>query len=168
MNLIGYITRRLSADSLRQDSFSRDCIRDPPSNLNQTSPQCRWLAVDIYRAANWLGKYPPLTTSTSVNIVNSNSERCLCLLWKPNAPIYIVTKSDGIPSASGEQENEECRPLDSGEFLAFFSPLYDASVFSKLRTNCREEPRVSWKTPTETWPNYFLELLTNNQRTLEC
>ena len=27
--------RRLSADSLRQDSCSRDCIRDPLSNLNQ-------------------------------------------------------------------------------------------------------------------------------------
>ena len=36
MNLIGYITRRLSADSLRQDSDSRDCIRDPLSNLDQT------------------------------------------------------------------------------------------------------------------------------------
>ena len=35
VNLIGYITRRLSADSLRQDSCSRDCIRDPLSNLNQ-------------------------------------------------------------------------------------------------------------------------------------
>ena len=34
-NLIGYITRRLSADNLRQDSCSRDCIRDPLSNLNQ-------------------------------------------------------------------------------------------------------------------------------------
>ena len=42
VNLIGYITRRLSADSLRQDirqdSCSRDCIRDPLSNLNQ----CTW------------------------------------------------------------------------------------------------------------------------------
>ena len=35
LNLIGYITRRLSADSLRQDSCSRDCIRNPLSNLNQ-------------------------------------------------------------------------------------------------------------------------------------
>ena len=35
VNLIGYITRRLSADSLRQDSCSRDCIRDPLSNLNR-------------------------------------------------------------------------------------------------------------------------------------
>jgi len=35
MNLIGYITRRLSADSLRQDSCSCDCICDPLSNLNQ-------------------------------------------------------------------------------------------------------------------------------------
>ena len=35
VNLIGYITRRLSADSLRQDSCERDCIRDPPSDLNQ-------------------------------------------------------------------------------------------------------------------------------------
>ena len=35
VNLIGYITCRLSADSLRQDSCSRDCIRDPLSNLNQ-------------------------------------------------------------------------------------------------------------------------------------
>lgn len=34
VNLIGYITR-LSADSLRQDSCSRDCKRDPLSNLNQ-------------------------------------------------------------------------------------------------------------------------------------
>ena len=35
VNLISYITRRLSADSLQQDSCSRDCIRDPLSNLNQ-------------------------------------------------------------------------------------------------------------------------------------
>ena len=28
---------------------------------------CRWLAVDIYRAAKRRGKYPPLATSTSVN-----------------------------------------------------------------------------------------------------
>ena len=35
VNLIGYITRRLSADSLQQDSCSCDCIRDPLSNLNQ-------------------------------------------------------------------------------------------------------------------------------------
>ena len=35
VNLIGYITRRLSADSLLQDSCSRDCVRDPLSNLNQ-------------------------------------------------------------------------------------------------------------------------------------
>ena len=35
MNLIGYITRRLSADSLRQDSCSRDCIHEPLSSLNQ-------------------------------------------------------------------------------------------------------------------------------------
>ena len=41
VNLIGYITRRLSAesaDSLRQDSCSRDCMRDPLSNWNQ----CTW------------------------------------------------------------------------------------------------------------------------------
>ena len=40
VNLIGYITRRLSADSLRQDSCSRDplssvYVHDPLSNLNQ-------------------------------------------------------------------------------------------------------------------------------------
>ena len=35
VNLIGDITRRLSADSLRQDSCSRDCIREPLSKLNQ-------------------------------------------------------------------------------------------------------------------------------------
>ena len=35
VNLSGYITRTLSADSLRQDSCSRDCIRGPLSNLNQ-------------------------------------------------------------------------------------------------------------------------------------
>ena len=35
MNLIGNITRRLSADSQRQDSRSRDCIRESLSNLNQ-------------------------------------------------------------------------------------------------------------------------------------
>ena len=35
VNLTDYITRRLSDDSLRQDSCSRDCIRDPLSNLNQ-------------------------------------------------------------------------------------------------------------------------------------
>ena len=35
MSLIGYITRRLSADSIWQDSCSRDCIRDPLPNLNQ-------------------------------------------------------------------------------------------------------------------------------------
>ena len=29
VNLIGFITRRLSADCLQQDSCSRDCIRDP-------------------------------------------------------------------------------------------------------------------------------------------
>ena len=33
VNLIGYITRRLSADSLRQDSCSRDFIRDPLLSL---------------------------------------------------------------------------------------------------------------------------------------
>ena len=32
-----------------------------------TSPQCQWLALDIYLAASRLGKYPPLATSTSVN-----------------------------------------------------------------------------------------------------
>ena len=31
------------------------------------SPQCQWLAVDIYLAASWLSKYPLLATSTSVN-----------------------------------------------------------------------------------------------------
>jgi len=35
VNLIGYITHRLSADSLWQDSCSRDCIREPLSSLNQ-------------------------------------------------------------------------------------------------------------------------------------
>ena len=35
VNLVGYIIRRRSTDSLRQDSCSRDCIRDPLSNLNQ-------------------------------------------------------------------------------------------------------------------------------------
>ena len=35
VNLIRYITCRLSADSLQQDSYSRDCISDPLSNLNQ-------------------------------------------------------------------------------------------------------------------------------------
>ena len=31
------------------------------------SPQCRWLALDIYLAKQRLAKYPPLATSTSVN-----------------------------------------------------------------------------------------------------
>ena len=44
VNLIGFITRRLSADSLRQDSCSRDCIRDPLSNLNQYT-WCEWCAT---------------------------------------------------------------------------------------------------------------------------
>ena len=35
VNLIGYITCRLSIDGLGQDSCSRDCIGDPLSNLNQ-------------------------------------------------------------------------------------------------------------------------------------
>ena len=34
---------------------------------NNYSPQCRWLALDMYLAALRLGKYPPLATSTSVN-----------------------------------------------------------------------------------------------------
>ena len=34
---------------------------------NNYSPQCRWLALDIYLAASRLDKYPPLATSTSVN-----------------------------------------------------------------------------------------------------
>ena len=33
--------------------------------LKQSSPQCRWPALDIYLAASRLGKYPPLVTSTS-------------------------------------------------------------------------------------------------------
>jgi len=39
---------------------------------NNYSPQCRWLAVVIYLAALRRGKYPPLTTSTSVN-------SCFCI-----------------------------------------------------------------------------------------
>ena len=35
--------------------------------INNYSPKWRWLAVDIYRAAERRGKYPPLATSTSVN-----------------------------------------------------------------------------------------------------
>ena len=31
------------------------------------SPKWRWLAVDIYRAAKWRGKYPTLATDTEVN-----------------------------------------------------------------------------------------------------
>ena len=35
--------------------------------INNYSPQCRWLAVDIFLAALRLGKYPPLATDTEVN-----------------------------------------------------------------------------------------------------
>ena len=34
---------------------------------NNYSPQCWWLALDIYLGASRLGKYPSLATSTSVN-----------------------------------------------------------------------------------------------------
>ena len=44
VNLIGYITRRLSADSLLQDSCCGDCIRDPLSNLNEYT-WCEWRAT---------------------------------------------------------------------------------------------------------------------------
>ena len=36
-------------------------------------PQCRWPAVDIYRAALRLGKYPPLVTDTE-------GDNCILLL----------------------------------------------------------------------------------------
>ena len=35
--------------------------------INNYSPQCRWLAVDIYRAAKRRGKYQLLATDTEVN-----------------------------------------------------------------------------------------------------
>ena len=35
--------------------------------INNYSPQCRWLAVDIYQAAKRRGKYPTLATDTEVN-----------------------------------------------------------------------------------------------------
>ena len=35
--------------------------------INNYSPQCRWLVVDIYRAAKRRGKYPTLATDTEVN-----------------------------------------------------------------------------------------------------
>ena len=42
VNLIGYIT--VDYDCLRQDSCSRDCIRDPLSNLNQNTWR-KWRAT---------------------------------------------------------------------------------------------------------------------------
>ncbi len=35
--------------------------------INNYSPKWRWLAVDIYRAAERRGKYPTLATDTEVN-----------------------------------------------------------------------------------------------------
>ena len=35
--------------------------------FNNYSPKWRWLAVDIYRAAERRGKYPTLATDTEVN-----------------------------------------------------------------------------------------------------
>ena len=35
--------------------------------INNYLPKWRWLVVDIYRAAERRGKYPPLTTDTEVN-----------------------------------------------------------------------------------------------------
>ena len=35
--------------------------------VNNYSPKWRWLAMDIYRAAQRRGKYPPLATDTEVN-----------------------------------------------------------------------------------------------------
>ena len=35
--------------------------------INNYSPQCRWLGVDIYQAAKRRGKYSPLATDTEVN-----------------------------------------------------------------------------------------------------
>jgi len=89
VNLIGYITRRLSADSLRQDSCSRDYIRDPLSNLNQPSPQCRWLTIILNVVV------PPLKTKRS--------------------HIYL-TKSDGIQCASEEQEKKNVALRIPGNF----------------------------------------------------
>ena len=45
---------------------------------NNYSPQCRWLALDIY-----LGKYPPLATSTSVNScsIYSSTNSGNCTEW---------------------------------------------------------------------------------------
>ena len=35
--------------------------------VDNYSPEWRWLAVDIYQAAKWRGKYPLLVTSTEEN-----------------------------------------------------------------------------------------------------
>ena len=35
--------------------------------INNYPPKWRWLAVDIYQATKWHGKYPPLATVTEVN-----------------------------------------------------------------------------------------------------
>ena len=42
----------------------------------------------------------------------------LCRVVKPNAPIYILTKSNEIQCVREEHENEECRPLAFRKFLA--------------------------------------------------
>jgi len=93
VNLIGYITRRLSADSLRQDSCSRDYIRDPLSNLNQPSP--------------------PLPSI----VVNYNSERC-CASFENQTLPYIFDQKWWNSMCEWGAREKECRPSDSREFLA--------------------------------------------------
>ena len=41
--------------------------RNQGAIINNYSPKWRWLAVDIYRAAERRGKYPTLATDTEVN-----------------------------------------------------------------------------------------------------
>ena len=53
---------------MNQSPLERRIVRQTlPNLINNYSPKWRWLAVDIYRAAERRGKYPTLATDTEVN-----------------------------------------------------------------------------------------------------
>ena len=88
LNLIGYITRRLSADSLRQDSCSRDCIRDPLSNLNQ------------YTWREWRATFEPLNMKDNETVLFYALLDICFLLCNETTSKFILNQLDYSPSFS--------------------------------------------------------------------